>query len=843
MFFHFILLAVSLMSFMRDFLVSTCDPNCADKPEFTPSRLVVKYGDPILATCSVCQQACIGKTFDVESPVGWKLVKNETVVSWTVDSLTEWRLSPTCFYRNATNYQCCTKLPITVYEPPNNVSISFVNHSRPMVEGHRYTLQCKVEDVAPVENLTVTFYKGQTTLGSLKPKENEEYKPVTEDFLFDITPSKEDDGVQYWCEAKLELGREGPQPPPVVMSQKIPATVYYKPQIKEPPHPVTITVTEGEPLQLNCSAVGNPSPSYNWTLPSRSSSTSNSSVLFVSSAASADEGSYTCSVSNNMGTDTVVFIVRVQVLTSTQLLPTPTPSKTTTTTITTTTTTTAKTATTPNSAATSSSTLLHGFMMSLMLLFSTLLTVTEHQSSSINIVTEFTKTASEILPETFDFGISLMKSLETVSSPRETGCLCHRSHSLPGKTGGWTRAYLRCTFNFGRIFSAHLSTQPFLLPENSVCCQDPPETMSISYIVLVVSLMNFLRDFHVSGCDPNCADKPEFTPSRLVVKYRDPILATCSVSQQASIGSKFDVESPVGKLVRNGTTISWTVDSLTEWRLLPTCFYSNATNYQCCTKLPITVYQPPNNVSISFVNHSGPMVEGHRYTLQCKVEDVAPVENLIVTLYKGQTTLGSLKPKDNEEYKPVTEDFLFNITSSKEDDGVQYWCEAKLELGPEGPQSPPVVMSKKIPATVYYSPQIQSAQQSTIFVTEGNPLQLNCSAVGNPSPSYTWELPSDHPSPFNGSILTINSVTFGDEGTYTCSVHNNRGNDIRKFVVDVQVDIGKILMLTFAVAVSVLFILGLLGYFYFYKPSRMGQYNLKDVFRLHTRHSTVPTAE
>ncbi|TDH15791.1 hypothetical protein EPR50_G00012650 [Perca flavescens] len=244
------------------------------------------------------------------------------------------------------------------------------------------------------------------------------------------------------------------------------------------------------------------------------------------------------------------------------------------------------------------------------------------------------------------------------------------------------------------------------------------------------------------------------------------------------------------------------------------------------------------------------MFEGHQYTLQCTVQHVAPVENLVVKFYRGQTALGQPQSNNNIEKNPVTAIFSLNITPSKEDDGVQFWCEAKLELGPDGPQLPPVVTSENITATVYYKPQLKSSH-SNITVAEGNSLQLNCSAVGNPSPMYTWT--SDIRSYSSGSVLTIDSVTSEDKGLYTCSVSNHVGTVTVTFNVDVEGEfevlqlsavsyIGLIIGVIAAVGVLVV-ISVIIGYSFFYKPNRMGQYNLKEVFCLHTKHSAVPSVE
>ncbi|XP_062282307.1 vascular cell adhesion protein 1-like [Scomber scombrus] len=286
------------------------DANCAEKPVFTPSRLVVKYGDPTSATCLVCQHNCTNDSFGLEHAVGYT-EKNGTTISWKVDSLTEWNTSPKCYYNDDDGNQCVTSLPITVYQPPKNVYLSFLNHSGPMFAGHQYTLQCTVQEVALISNLNVTFYRGQTEL-QRRQSSSTTKEPVTETFTLDINPSKDDGGL-YWCEAELELGAEGPQPPPVLTSQNITATVHYKPQLKESPDPERITLTIGDPLHLNCSSEGNPSPSYTWRLPSTSRPPFSDSTLSIEAVTSTDGGQYICLVSNSVGNVTKEFTVDVNV--------------------------------------------------------------------------------------------------------------------------------------------------------------------------------------------------------------------------------------------------------------------------------------------------------------------------------------------------------------------------------------------------------------------------------------------------------------------------------------------------------------------------------------------------
>ncbi|XP_030292010.1 intercellular adhesion molecule 1-like [Sparus aurata] len=224
----------------------------------SPSTLVVRFGDPFTANCS-------GQGMDY-SGLGWvvsPLKANpaytmERFIVWTVN-MTVWSLTLQCFALLEQDGPCHIDVPVIVYKPPDNVSISLVNHTGAMLEDRRYTLQCSVEGVAPVENLTVTFYRGQKALGRPQSCSSRSKEPVTEIFALNFTTSSEDDGAEFWCEAELDLGPEGPQHPPVVKSQHITAAVHFGPQLG---CPTKLQVREGE--ILNCEVRGNPQPRVTW---------------------------------------------------------------------------------------------------------------------------------------------------------------------------------------------------------------------------------------------------------------------------------------------------------------------------------------------------------------------------------------------------------------------------------------------------------------------------------------------------------------------------------------------------------------------------------------------------
>ncbi|XP_016131381.1 hemicentin-1-like isoform X2 [Sinocyclocheilus grahami] len=195
-----------------------------------------------------------------------------------------------------------------ITETPDSVFIS-VNHSGPMMEGEPYELQCDVHNVAPVQNLTVKWYKRQTLLHQTTFTDTSE-TPVNETVTLLIHPDRADDGAQYRCEAELDLGAEGPQPHPTISSKPLSITVYFKPIINETKLPSVVHVFRGYPEVLVCEAEGNPKPTISWSLGTNDTVHSTHSEK-LNITESTPEDLY-CTASNSVGRKTRHVKVSIQ---------------------------------------------------------------------------------------------------------------------------------------------------------------------------------------------------------------------------------------------------------------------------------------------------------------------------------------------------------------------------------------------------------------------------------------------------------------------------------------------------------------------------------------------------
>ncbi|ROL51167.1 Hemicentin-2 [Anabarilius grahami] len=653
----------SVGSTIRHVKVSKQDGNCP--VQLNPQRVVVEYGGSVSADC---------KTYVQHEGMGWEasegavpMRRDTAMITWRVSDLREWDIKPVC-YINLIE-QCPLELPVTVYKTPDSVSISTVNHIGPMMEGNQYELQCDVLNVAPVQSLTVKWYKGQTLVD--QTTFNDTIKtPVNETVTLMIRPDGADDGVQYRCEAELKLGEEGPQPPPKVTSDPLNITVYYKPIINVTKLPSLVPVFRGYPVVIVCEAEGNPKPTISWNL--STNNTVYSETLTITDSTPED---LSCIASNSVG-----------------------------------------------------STIRH-------------VKVSVQDKPTINV--------------------TKLPSLVPVFRGYPVVIVCE-AEGNPEPTISW-----------------NLGTNNTVYSETLNVTDSTPEDLSC---IASNSVGTDIRHVKVSVQDGDCP--VEHNPQRVVVEYGGSVSADCKTYvQHDGIGWEAS-EGAVS--MRRDNLITWRVSELREWDIDPFCYLNPKNGDQCQLELQVTVYKTPDSVSISTVNHIGPMMEGNQYELQCDVLNVAPVQSLTVKWYKGQTLVNQTIFNDTT-ITPVNETVTLMIRPDGADDGVQYRCEAELKLGEEGPRPPPKVTSDPLSITVHYAPMIHASKEK-VSVVEGSDITIECNSTGNPKPDVWWSFNNKNISTRRRHILNIEGATSTSAEVYTCSAKNYIGRKDKNFVVEI---IGK----------------------------------------------------
>ncbi|VVC41899.1 Immunoglobulin subtype,Immunoglobulin-like domain,Immunoglobulin-like fold,Immunoglobulin subtype [Cinara cedri] len=132
-------------------------------------------------------------------------------------------------------------------------------------------------------------------------------------------------------------------------------------------------------------------------------------------------------------------------------------------------------------------------------------------------------------------------------------------------------------------------------------------------------------------------------------------------------------------------------------------------------------------------------------------------------------------------------DGCYNLTISdiQEIDDAAYQCTININLHTK--------LFAQVMLKVKRSPFILSNSTKSFFVTEGEPVSLECYAEGYPNPKIFWKrvnaeiLPAPHVgSAYKGNILQISRVNRKDRGTYSCIADNGVGRGVR-YSVTMQV--------------------------------------------------------
>uniref|UniRef100_A0A673YFY5 Ig-like domain-containing protein n=1 Tax=Salmo trutta TaxID=8032 RepID=A0A673YFY5_SALTR len=320
----------------------------------------------------------------------------------------------------------------------------------------------------------------------------------------------------------------------------------------------------------------------------------------------------------------------------------------------------------------------------------------------------------------------------------------------------------------------------------------------------------------------------ELNPPRVVVRYGDSVSVNCSTSSTDHEGMGWEATFGGTNFEQDVNIVTWTVDNLTDWTIEPKCYITLIDDEQASKVLPVILYKTPDSISISVLRHSGAMVEGTEYQLQCDIQNMAPLQNLVVKWYKGNEPLDHVT-YSNVSKTPVDVSATLMISPSRHDDGAQYRCRAELDLGPEGPQPHPTVTSEPLSITVHYAPEFLLGND-TVEVSAGSDVSLNCSAEGNPPPELRWTNNTAHnvKSSTEGRQRTIRitKATSTNAGIYICTATNRVGTATRTTTVTMKGGSTSI-SLTIVIIFPVIFLIFLIVFFMCKK--RQGFYNFIPV--------------
>uniref|UniRef100_A0A8C7XGJ7 Ig-like domain-containing protein n=1 Tax=Oryzias sinensis TaxID=183150 RepID=A0A8C7XGJ7_9TELE len=286
---------------------------------------------------------------------------------------------------------------------------------------------------------------------------------------------------------------------------------------------------------------------------------------------------------------------------------------------------------------------------------------------------------------------------------------------------------------------------------------------------------------HLNSIGSSC--EVVITPHVSVVRFGDAFNATCNASGSEIQGMGWESPDFNTPFKEGISSLRLQIDKVQVWKIDPICYATPFEGDQC-TEIPnIIVYQSPTSVSISqSLDGIGPMREGQLYRIECEIRNVAPTSRLSVIWYIQNESIYEER-FESSSHLPETVSSFLNMTANRSHDRSKIWCEAKLDFRPEG-ESPVLTPSVLHRLTVLYAPVCSEPANETLKIPPSGNVTLNCSAIGNPKPSYDWRYPENLPNTAINGDHSIRTLTFALQGVYTCNVSNSQGNTIKYFILE-----------------------------------------------------------
>uniref|UniRef100_UPI0037E7C7FC vascular cell adhesion protein 1 n=1 Tax=Semicossyphus pulcher TaxID=241346 RepID=UPI0037E7C7FC len=279
--------------------------------------------------------------------------------------------------------------------------------------------------------------------------------------------------------------------------------------------------------------------------------------------------------------------------------------------------------------------------------------------------------------------------------------------------------------------------------------------------------------------DSTCPAELTLDPPVVVKELGASVEVNCSSTEEDHDGMYWRINNTDSEMEDEKSFVTEFL-KLSDWDITAQCRIKMNATFECRRDLEITMYKNPDHVSMFPIKHFNGVEEGTLYELQCDILEVAPVQNLTVTWYKGNEAIKK-ETFTNTTKRPMEMSSTLILNISREDDGAEFRCEAQLDFGPYGVQPP--VTDKTHRVSVLYAPKFKSNTQSDYYILlEGNDVTLSCEAEGKPPPVFHWTRDGVNMLE-KTSHLNLSQVD--NSAIYNCTASNHLGSITKRIKVDV----------------------------------------------------------